>query len=124
MKLFTDKRTVQLINSFSILDNVKAFDKVKRDKLFEVLEKYFPNVLLKNIIEIYSGNKIKVKINIQLTEEHTINHGNRQGCPLSSTLFNIHTNEIIAKLNQIYIKGITLSTSTKLNTPLLQTNQS
>jgi hypothetical protein len=27
-------------------------------------------------------------------------------------------NEIIAKLNQIYIKGITLSTSTKLNTPL------
>jgi len=56
---------------------VKAFDKVKRDKLFEVLEKYFPNVLLKNIIEIYSGNKIKVKINIQLTEEHTINHGDR-----------------------------------------------
>jgi hypothetical protein len=57
--------------------------------------------VLKSIIEIYSGNKTKVKINIQLTEEHTINHADRKGCPLSSTLFNIHMNEIIAKLNQI-----------------------
>jgi len=49
---------------------VKAFDKVKRDKLLEVLKKYFSNILLKSIIEIYSGNKTKVKINIQLTEEY------------------------------------------------------
>jgi len=32
-------------------------------------------------------------------------------------------NEIIAKFNQIYIKGITLSTSTKLNAPLFTGEQ-
>jgi len=38
---------------------VKAFDKVKRDKLFEMLQsKNIPNLLLKIIIEIYCGNKI------------------------------------------------------------------
>jgi hypothetical protein len=34
---------------------VKAFDKVKREKLFEILQsKNIPNLLLKSIIEIYS----------------------------------------------------------------------
>jgi uncharacterized protein (UPF0216 family) len=62
---------------------VKAFDKVKIDKLFDILQsKNIPNLLLKSIIEIYSGNKIKVKINNQLSEGHTINHGLGQGCPL------------------------------------------
>jgi hypothetical protein len=35
--------------------------------------KIFPNLLLKIIIEIISENIIKVKINNQLTGEHTIN---------------------------------------------------
>ena len=40
--------------------NVKAFDRVKRDKLFEILQrKNIPNLLLKHVIEIYSGNKSK-----------------------------------------------------------------
>jgi hypothetical protein len=48
----------------AFLDNAKAFDKVKREKLLEILQsKNIPNLLLKGIIEIYSGNKIKAKIN-------------------------------------------------------------
>jgi len=85
---------------------MKAFDKVKRDKLFEILQsKNIPN-LLKTIIEIYSGNKIKVKRNNQVSEEHTINHGVSQDCPLSPTLLNIYMNEIIVKWNQIYTKAL------------------
>jgi len=39
---------------------VKAFDKVKGDKLFETLQsKNIPNLLLKIIIEIISENKIE-----------------------------------------------------------------
>jgi hypothetical protein len=64
---------------------------------------------------------MKVKINNQSSDEHTIKHGVRQGCPLPPTLFNIYTNVRIVKWNQIYTKGVTLSTSTKRNT-LLFTN--
>ena len=38
--------------------------------------------------------------------------------PLLPTLFNIYMDEIIVKWNQIYTRGITLSTGTKINNPL------
>jgi hypothetical protein len=89
----------------AFIDYMNDFDRVKREKLFEILlSKNIPNLLLKSIIEIYSGNKIKVKINSQLAKEHTVYHGIRQGCPLSPTLFKIYMNEIIVKWNQIYTK--------------------
>jgi hypothetical protein len=42
---------------------------------------------------------------------------------LSPTLFNIYMNEIIVEWNQIYAKGIALSTSTKVSTLLFAHNQ-
>jgi hypothetical protein len=40
-------------NHLAFLDSVKASDKVRRDKLFEILQsKNIPNLLLKRIIEI------------------------------------------------------------------------
>jgi predicted RNA binding protein with dsRBD fold (UPF0201 family) len=99
MELLIEKRReFNLETHLAFLDHVKAFYKVKRDKLSEILQrKNISNLVLKSIIEIYSGNKIKVKINTQLSEEHKINHRVRQDCPLSPTLFNIYMNEIIAK---------------------------
>jgi hypothetical protein len=58
---------------------------------------------------MYSGNEIEV--GNQLSEEHTIHHGFRQGCPLSPTLFNIHINEIL-------VKGTTLIQKALLYQPL------
>ena len=102
----------------------RDFDGVKRDKLFEILQnKNSPNLLLKSIIEIYPGNKIKEKKNNRFSEEHTINHGGRLGCPLSLTVFNIYMREIIVKYNQIYTKGIASSTSTKINIPFFADDQ-
>jgi len=52
-----------LATHFAFPDYVKAFDRVKRNKLFEILQsKNIPNLLSKNIIEIYSGNEIKARI--------------------------------------------------------------
>ena len=99
------------------LNYVKAFDRVKGDKLLEILQsKNISNLLLKSIIEIISENKIKVKINNQLTEECTINHGVRQGCPLSPVVFNIDLNAITTKWSQTDTEGTTLPTGTKINT--------
>jgi hypothetical protein len=70
--------------------------------------------VLKIVIEIYSGNNIKAKINNQLSEEYTINDRVRQGCPLSPTLFKIYINEITVKWSQIYTKFIALSATTKI----------
>ena len=96
------------------LDYVKAFFGVKREKFVEVLQsKNIPILLLRSIISFYSGNKIKAMINNQVSEEHTINHGVRQGCPVSPTLFNNYMNEIIVKWSQIYTKGVSLSTVQK-----------
>jgi hypothetical protein len=81
--------------------------------------KNIPNLLLKSTIEIDFGNKIKIK----LSEERTIDHGVRQGCPSSPTLFNIYMNRIIVKWYQIYTKGINLSTGTKKHTLLFAYNQ-
>jgi len=40
------------------LDEVKDFDRVKREKLFEILKsQHIPNVLLKSTKEIFSGKK-------------------------------------------------------------------
>jgi hypothetical protein len=75
------------------LDYVKAFDMLKEKNFFEILQsKNIPNLLLKSIIQIYSGNTIKVKINNHLSEKYTIKHDVRKGCPISPTLFNINLN--------------------------------
>jgi hypothetical protein len=46
-----------------------------------------------------------------------------ESCPSSPTLFNIYMNEIIVKWNQIYAKGIALSTSTRVSTLLFGYDQ-
>jgi uncharacterized protein (UPF0216 family) len=78
------------------VDYEKAFDKVKLQKLFNILkEQNIPNLLLKNILEIYTDNTIRIRISNNTTEERLINQGVRQGCPLAATLFNTYINEII-----------------------------
>jgi hypothetical protein len=73
---------------FAFVDYGKVFDKVKWQKRFNILkEKNTPNPLLKNILEIYTNNTIRIKISNNTTVERVINHGVRQGCPLSPTLY-------------------------------------
>ena len=60
MKLLRDKEKQKLETCWAFIDCVKAFDRVKRDKLFEILQsRNIPHLFLKHVIEIYSGNKSK-----------------------------------------------------------------
>ena len=55
-----EKGRYNLETCLACIDCVKAFDRVKRDKLFEILQsKIIPTLLLKCVTEIYSGNKSK-----------------------------------------------------------------
>jgi len=77
-------------NSLAFIDYVKAFDKVKRHEFLDRLQgKNTPNLVLKIVIQIYSGNKLKVKINNKLSKWNTIDRRVRKGCPLSPTVFNM-----------------------------------
>jgi len=64
MKLLIEKRReFNFETHLPFLDCVKSLDKVKRDKLFEILHSNnIPNLLLRSIVDIYCGNKIKMKI--------------------------------------------------------------
>jgi hypothetical protein len=66
--LYITKLLLEIIREFNLethlafLNDMKDFNRVRREKLFEILQsKNIPNVLLKSTIEIYSGNTIKVK---------------------------------------------------------------
>jgi hypothetical protein len=63
MKVLTEKGRYNLETCLLFLDCVKAFDRVIRDKLFDVLQsKNISNLLLKNVMEFNSGKKSKYKL--------------------------------------------------------------
>jgi len=64
MKLLIEKRRdFNFETHLPFLDCVKSLGTVKRDKLFEILHSNnIPNLLLRSIVEIYYGDKIKIKI--------------------------------------------------------------
>jgi hypothetical protein len=64
-------------------DYKKAFDKVNRHKLIEILtEDNIPNQLITAIYEIYKHYPIAVRLQAETSEWKTINCGVRQGCSL------------------------------------------
>ena len=62
------------------LDQTKAFDRVKRDYLFAVLEKFgFGHTFLKCIRDLYNNTGSHVIVNNRLTEKIPLQRGVRQG---------------------------------------------
>ena len=73
----------------------KAYDRVNRKKVFDVMRGYGVQENLMDVIErIYDGSVVKFKLEGIMTEWCNIDSGVRQGCPLSSLLFNIYVIEL------------------------------
>ena len=107
------------------IDYEKAFDNIQRQILFNILKsRHIPDTLLKEIVDIYTQNKIMIKFNNKLSKSVEIYKGVCQGCPLSPTLFNIYLDEIITKWQKQDITGIKLKKNSNCQRCYLQTTKS
>ena len=74
----------------AFLDMKKAYDRVNRKKLFEVMRCYGVHEKFVRLTErIYDGSMVKFELNKVTTGWCKSDSGVRQGCPLSPLPFNI-----------------------------------
>ena len=84
------------------VDLKKAFDTVPRVKLFYILAKDYSigGNFLKILQQIYSNNKIFIKLNDGLVQPFVTTVGVKQGCVFSPILFNLFINKICSIFDQ------------------------
>ena len=79
----------------AFIDMEKAYDRVDRRKLFEVMRGYGVQETLVDVIErIYNGSRIKFEMGSVTTGWCKSDSGVRQGGPSSPLLFNIYMREL------------------------------
>ena len=84
----------------AFIDMEKAYDRVDRRKLFEVVRGYGVQKILVDVIErIYNGTMIKFEMESIMSGWCKSDSGVRQGCPLSPLLFNIYVREFGMKVS-------------------------
>ena len=95
------------------IDYSKAFDKVRHDELFKILEGLdIDGKDLRIIRNLYWNQNAAVRIEGEFSEYKQIKRGVRQGCVLSPDLFNIYSETIIRTLGDspgIKINGETIN---------------
>ena len=91
------------------IDFEKAYDKVDRARLFDILVKRnIPGNLIWVLKTIYADTRICVRLEREMSKSVEINGGVRQGCPASCILFNIYIDEILQRWYKTGPKGIRL----------------
>lgn len=77
------------------LDLEKAYDRVNREKLFDIMERYGMSEEVVTVLrKIYERNRVRFMLGDIETEWVECTSGVRQGCPLSPLLFNIYMAEL------------------------------
>lgn len=102
LKLLVEKhREFNLETHMAFIDFKKAFDKVNRNKLLQILaDDQVPQQIIQNIYNIYKTTIIAIRSNNKLSQWRPIYSGVRQGCGLSPLLFIIYINRIIQDWRQ------------------------
>ena len=89
------------------VDYEKAFDRVDWRKLMTILRKMGVDWRDRRLIgNLYMGQRIRVRIEGELSEPVQIGRSVRQGCPLSPILFNLYIEELIREALQDTEEGI------------------
>jgi exonuclease III len=78
------------------VDYQKAFDRVKHDKLAEVMEKAgIPDLEKRLIINLYWKQRAVIRWDSEISREIEVERGVRQGCVISPLLFNLYSEFMI-----------------------------
>jgi hypothetical protein len=90
------------------MDADKAFDKIQYHFMIKALRKLGIEGMYLNIVKaIYDTPTVNIILNGEKLKPFTLNSGTRQGCPLSSLLFNIFLEFLSRAVRQgEEIKGI------------------
>ena len=83
---------------FCFIDYAKTFDCVYQNKLWKILQEMgIPDHLTCLLRNLYAGQEATVRTGNGTTDWFQIGKGVRQGCILSSCLFNLYTEYILNK---------------------------
>jgi sorting nexin-29 len=91
------RREFNLPTCILFIDFEKAFDRVPRGKLWNIMKnKGFPDHIVKTVQSLRINTRIKIDKGTSVSnEEIHINQGVKQECPMSPTLFNTFIDEVI-----------------------------
>ena len=94
------------------VDLEKAYDTVRRDKLWQVLEEYgIHGRLLGAVREFYKKSEACVKIGEKMSRWFQITRGVRQGCVMSPWLFNVFMDKIVREAQERFTEEVQLETT-------------
>lgn len=121
--IFTIEQLIQKRREFNLptcilfIDYEKAFDRLSRNKLWEIMsDKGFPEHIVKVVQSLYFKSNIIIDKGGPISDSILeINQGVRQGCPLSPALFSIYIDEVIGQWQ------LALTTDFKINNKILNT---
>ena len=86
-----------------------AFDNIKRDEIWKEMERMeVDRRLITRIKEIYEETKCEVVIEKEKIGQFKTEHGVRQGCPLSPTLFNVSMADLELEMSRAQKGGIVI----------------
>ena len=85
---------------FAFLDLEKAYDRVDRDAMWNVLRLYgIGGRLLRGVKSFYVGSKACVRVGNEVSEWFPVRVGLRQGCVMSPWLFNLYMDGVAREVN-------------------------
>jgi Reverse transcriptase (RNA-dependent DNA polymerase) len=98
------------------IDFEKAFDKVKHDKLYQLLlKRNVDSDDIRIISNLYWDQRANTRVDNKLTEEMEILRGLRQGCILSPLLFNLYSESIFNETLEEETAGVVINGQTVNN---------
>jgi hypothetical protein len=102
-QLIHKRREFNLPTYILFIDCEKAFDRVPRGKLWNIMKnKGFPEHIVKTVQSLYINTRIKIdkRTSVSNKEIH-INQGVKQGFPMSPTLFNTFIDKVIRQWQDV-----------------------